>query len=547
MSKENIIGIILLLLLMLFMLSPYYQNLVGIKSQPQKTSLPQLDSLSIDKERTITGSPQKSTILPDTAKRIEKLVYVRNNLYEAILSSMGGDLKRFNLLLYKDFKGNPVELISINNNTPAFRIELKLDQGELMLDSIYLNPDKDTIVLSSGDSTVALTFTGTTSNGISILRRYEFHYKSYLIHHQIFVSGEENNLVREAKLSLLSGIRPTERNPKLEIKYIRGVLLYGDELIRKSLGNKPLDEKFDGLTSYCGVISKYFAILLAEGENPADGSYISANWDSAFIFGEKLAYPHFNVGLISTVSKNYFKDNNILYLGPQDYFGLRKLKLRFEKVVDLGWKILRPLAVAFLFIFVKIHDIFPNYGIVIIIFSLIIKILLHPLNLKMLNSMRKMKELEPKIKAIQQQYKKDPQRMNAEIMRLYREHGVNPFSGCLPMLLQMPVFFALYQVLAYTIELRASPFVLWIKDLSQKDPYLVLPLLMSITQFVQQKMSTKDPKQMGMVYIMPIVFFFIFMSFPAGLVLYWTTFNILSIITQYLYEQKQIPKGAKDV
>lgn len=527
MSKENIIGIILLLLVMIFMFTPFYQKMVGVKQAPRQ------DEGFISHSTNTPKDSVKSTIIKQTQKSDEKFVYIRTNLYEATLTSKGGDIINFKLLKYKDFKGNPVELI----NRKTYLVQLKLEKGVIRTDSIYFMPDAESLYTTEQDTTATVNFTATTEDGIGIIRRYEFHHNSYIITHHIFTASTSNNPVESAQLWLVSGMRPTEKNPRSELRYIKGVILYGDELIRKGLGNKPIEEKYEGTTLYSGLTSKYFTILLANEIAPANESYIKASLEPTVVFDETLSCPHFETGLNYNVNKEYFKSDDILYIGPQDYFALKKLGRSFEKVVDLGWKIFRPIAIAFLFVFVKLHDIFPNYGIVIIIFSLLIKILLHPLNLKMLSSMRKMKELEPKIKAIQQQYKSDPQKINIEIMRLYREHKINPFSGCLPMLLQMPVFFALYQVLSYTIELRASPFVLWVRDLSQKDPYLILPLLMSLTQFIQQKMSTKDPKQMGMVYIMPVVFFFIFMSFPSGLVLYWTTFNIFTIITQYFWEK----------
>jgi YidC/Oxa1 family membrane protein insertase len=178
------------------------------------------------------------------------------------------------------------------------------------------------------------------------------------------------------------------------------------------------------------------------------------------------------------------------------------------------------------------HSVVPNYGIVIILFSLIIKAIFHPLTKKSMRSMRRMQSLQPKMEKLRERFKDDAQRMNSEMMKLYRDAGVNPVSGCLPLLPQMPIFYGLFQVFRTTIELRGAHFVGWLTDLSQKDPYYILPIIMTVSFFLQQRQSSKDPKQKMLTYILPLVFGFMFKDFPAGLTLYWTMYNIFSVIEQ---------------
>jgi YidC/Oxa1 family membrane protein insertase len=206
--------------------------------------------------------------------------------------------------------------------------------------------------------------------------------------------------------------------------------------------------------------------------------------------------------------------------------------------MDMGWTLIRPVSRLILAFFVFVHRFIPNYGLVIIIFSIILKIIFYPLTHKQLEATRKMQQLQPQLAALKEKYKNDPQRLNKETMALYKKGGANPLGGCFPLLLQMPIFFALFSVFRSTIELRRAEFFLWIKDLSVKDPYLVLPIVMAVTMFIQQKMTVKDPKQAAMVYLMPAIMFFFFMNFASGLVLYWTVFNILSIIQQVFVERK---------
>ncbi len=204
-------------------------------------------------------------------------------------------------------------------------------------------------------------------------------------------------------------------------------------------------------------------------------------------------------------------------------------------------------------LFQFLHFFVPNYGIVLILFSFIVKIVLYPLTKTSMRSMQKMQALQPMMNEIREKYKDDPQKMNQQVMRLYKEYGVNPAGGCLPMILQLPILYALWAVFSSTIELRQASFIWWIKDLSIPDVVTTLPfripifgineisglaLLMGITMLVQQKMSVKDPCQQAMVYLMPILMTLMFNNFPAGLNLYYFVFNFLSI-GQQMWINKQ--------
>ena len=184
-----------------------------------------------------------------------------------------------------------------------------------------------------------------------------------------------------------------------------------------------------------------------------------------------------------------------------------------------------------------IHDYIGNWGWAIILFTLLVKLILFPLSYKGMMSMNKMRDLAPKMKELKEKYGKDPAKMNQQTMQLYKKHGANPMGGCLPMLLQIPVFFALYRVLLNADELQGAPWIGWIVDLSDKDPYYVLPLLMGISMFFQQKITPNtmtDPMQKKIFQWFPVIMTFFFLTFPAGLVLYWLTNNLLSIAQQQI-------------
>jgi YidC/Oxa1 family membrane protein insertase len=244
-----------------------------------------------------------------------------------------------------------------------------------------------------------------------------------------------------------------------------------------------------------------------------------------------------------------------LYFGPKDLDILKAQGSKLEEVINFGWFILpsiksawlaKPFLYALKFFYKYIH----NYGVAIIIITVILKALFYPLTNASYKSMKEMQKLQPKMEALKEKFKNDRDAMNKAVMELYKTHKVNPMGGCLPMVVQIPVFFALYKALMFSIELRHAPFILWVKDLSAPDalfgvipqglpffggfPIGPLPLLMGVTMVIQQKMtpSNMDPTQAKMMMALPFIFTFMFLNFPSGLVLYWLVNNILTIAQQ---------------
>ena len=249
----------------------------------------------------------------------------------------------------------------------------------------------------------------------------------------------------------------------------------------------------------------------------------------------------------------------ILYAGPKEYDNLKTLKVGLEHIVDFGF--FSILAIPLFWVLKLFYNLTANYGWAIILLTIVTRIPFIPLINKSQKSMKKMQEIQPRMAEIKEKYKKDPQRMQKEMMEIYKTHKVNPVGGCLPILLQIPVFFALYKILLIAIELRAAPFMLWIQDLSAPDtlfghiPAAIpliggfavgpLPIVMGITMVIQQKMTptSLDPTQNKMMMLMPIIFTFLFLNFASGLVLYWLINNIFSIAQQF-YTNKKVAKEA---
>ena len=352
------------------------------------------------------------------------------------------------------------------------------------------------------------------------------------------VVGPGAESIRAVEIGWQSGLQTTEGNRGDDLRNFAAITLTEEGLVKNDLGKvrKGQQAAVGGSVVWSGLRTKYFlASFVPLGGTPVVARAAAGNGES--------------IGLTLEVERGDGRPLEFLvYAGPLDYQGLKAMGHRLEKSVDFGWKWLSPLSKGIYLFLVYCYKVIPNYGWVIIVLSGLLKLLFQPLTSKSMRSMREMQRIQPEMQALREKHKGEPQKLNAAMMELYRKRGINPVGGCLPLLLQMPVFFALFNVLSKTIELRRADFVWWIKDLSAPDvighlpfslPFIgsavsLLPILMGIAMFVQQKMTPTDPKQAMMTYLLPIIFTFMFFKFPSGLVLYWLVNNVLTIIHQYL-------------
>ena len=415
----------------------------------------------------------------------------------------------------------------------------------------------------SGEDSLVITFKLEVSADKEILKRYVFNGGSYLINSDIEFIGL-NGVIADNTYDITwdSGIRMVEKNSTNEATFSSGDVFYGDEkvVVDAPGDGEKITEDFNGRVDWLAVRNKYFAaIMIPSDPTSVEGAYIEGqtfpqtkNNGLKELYNIRLVYP-FKGLAVEKRSLN-------LYIGPVDYNTLKEVGPNLTALVDFGTFfglkfIVRPIAEYLLLpLFKFLNNFIPNYGFVIIVFSLIIKIVVYPLTRKSFQSMKKMQLLQPKITELKEKLKDDAQKMNQETMKLYQTYGVNPAGGCLPILLQMPIFIALWGLFQAAIELRQQPFILWIHDLSVPDVIydlgFKLPLfgiqeisglaiLMGVTTFFQQKMSIKDPKQQALVYMMPIMLTVLFMTFPSGLNLYYFMFNVFSIGQQYYINHKQ--------
>lgn len=453
-----------------------------------------------EKEKEVTKRKEvPSTFgIPENTPKI----VVESPLFRAQISSKGGALTRFTLKKFKLSNGRLVQLIP--KGKPVFLA----DYGDLNDLEILYKASADTLILSDGEiDTLVLTASADRGN---ITKRYIFDGSSYLFKVEIQASGPFS-------LNLSQGILPTEINKKTDISKFRA-LFYTDHLKKyslKSLKDNTISQIADNLT-WAGVKSKYF-LLAAIKEGPL--KRVDAFRDDSKI----------SLRAIVPTSNASFS----IYLGPIDYFILKGLGYGLASVYSFGFTLFSPFARAILYLFHFFQGFIANFGVIIIVLALLMKIVFWPFTIKSLKSMRKMQELKPKMDALRKLYKDEPQKLQKEMMELYKQYKVNPFSGCLILILQLPIFWALYQILQNTIELRGAPFVLWIRDLSVKDPYYVLPILMGAASLLQALMQPAQDQQSKLFSLfMPVFLTVIFLKFPSGIVLYWLTYSALSVLEQ---------------
>ena len=490
--------------------------------------------------RKIVDGPSYESVQDYVA---ERTVTVETPLYVANISNKnGGSFTSFILKNYKATDSTSVQLVdNFNNNNLLFEA-ISVDGFPLILSAPWnLNESKKSFNVT--DRSQSLTFI-TDVLGKTLSKTLTFYPNTYKIDVSFDLSDIKEQISQGLySLSWKGGLPTTQKNVKDELFYYKAYVYQGDELSSEKLRkHKTLDEKYRGQTNWVGTRNKYFLTAIIPVSN-AVGASLRGTYETDA--------PQFDISINQQInSSNSFT----LYLGPLEYKSVSSLGVNLEQTMSMGFSLIRPISRGVLAALVAMHKFIPNYGVVLIIFSILVKIIVYPLTKKSYQSMKAMSVLQPKLKALKEKHAKDPQKLNKATMRLYKEEGVNPMGGCLPMLIQMPLLFALFQVFRSTIELRGAPFMLWITDLSAPDtlfeiggfPINILPLLMAVSMFIQQKMNPTAAgagagQQKTMMYFMNVFFIFIFYRLPSGLNLYYTLFNVLTILQQkYLTPQQPV-------
>ncbi|MEO0094787.1 MAG: membrane protein insertase YidC [candidate division WOR-3 bacterium] len=339
-------------------------------------------------------------------------------------------------------------------------------------------------------------------------------------------------------LSLRSGLKSTEKKNEADDLRHFNVYVKSEKLINIS---KNITDSliYKNNWQWSALRTKYFILILNNISKLNHAAFYRLSKLNEF---SNIKVSYFGCAMSGNTNRyglDIFADSSFtisVLLLPAKYSELAQYNEGYEQIIS--GSIWAPIERVIIFILNLFYSIVKNYGFAIIIFSLLFKIIFFPLSRQMIVSQQQMQLLQPELKKIQDKYKNDPQALNREMMHLYKVYKVNPFSGCLPLLIQFPIFIALYQVLSTAIEFRCAPFILWITDLSLKDPYYILPVAMGVLMLIQSLMTTIDPRQRFMIIMMPLIMIFVFLNFPSGLQLYWFTYNILSILENLMIKKK---------
>lgn len=583
MDRNTIVGFVLIGIILMGWL--YFQNKNTPPKQDEKKTEQQLPKDTVKKtEQPPVDTVKKQTVQDTTTKNVpvsetngalfgkfetgeEKVIMVETDKYHAEFSTKGGSLIKFEVKGFKTWDGYPVQLLQLQKGG-ELNILFNSTEGKLInTKNLYFNSGYkawDKIDVRGNEEYKIVYELPIDSNGAKITKTFTFKNDSYMFGVEVGLENSNKYISNfEYQLAWENSLKLTEFRSDGEGGHAHAFAEMGDELevLDVTKKDEPLKSVLNGQTSWVASRIKYFTVFLIPDGKKADGSFITGTYSDLPDNGHVKDY---SIALKMAVKNEKSERNKFnIYLGPVDYEILKSYNMNLQSTMRFSLDfIVRPIAqYAILPFFLFLHKFISNWGLVIIIFSIVMKVVLTPFTRYQMKSMKKMGELQPKMNALKEKYKDDPQKQQQMLMKLYREEKINPAGGCLPMLLQLPILYALFGVFSSTIELRQAYFGLWIHDLSVPDVILHLPfkiplfgvdylsglaLLMGVTMFVQQKMTVKDPKQMAMVYIMPIMLTFLFTTLPAGLNLYYFMFNLLSIIEQYFVQKKGKKEGEEE-
>jgi YidC/Oxa1 family membrane protein insertase len=514
MEKRAFLAVILSLLVLLgyqYLFAPRVEEgPASISAAPEKASEPARSTVP-----GIAGVP--SALPPQVQPDLPgKEITVETGTVRAVIDTKGGYIKSWTLKGYMDrVKGGaPVEMVPSGKG--QLMLSLQEDEREAP-DTLSYISDRESL---KGAGSVTLS--AIRPAGVRVAKTFTFQEDGYKARVRVNYENNTPSAITERPALTLSMLSKAEDRHILyhELAYLSGKdveRVYADKIKDEKAGSGEMEWAFLG--------DKYFMTAVIPPKGITD--FYSKRVGEELYEGKLVSQPlHLMPG--ETAGLEYE-----IYFGPKEVDILKAAGSRLDRAIDLGFFDL--LGYPLLLTFKWMYRVVPNYGIVIILLTVIIKLVFWPLSQKSYKSMKEMQKLAPLMEQLREKYKNDKERLNREVIELYRRYKVNPLGGCLPMLLQIPVFFALYTVLNGAVELRHAPFILWITDLSAKDPYYVTPILMGATMFIQQKMTpiSVDPVQQKVMMIMPVVFTFLFLNFSSGLVLYWLVNNVLSIGQQY--------------
>lgn len=586
MNKNTIFAFILIIGSVTFFSSPMYQKFWVEKIQGKKYVPVKQDNLSIKREEIkdkeeikrkdevieLKEEKKNEAVVEETAEKEVKIdtVWIENKKMKIGISEKGAKIVSIKMKDFKYTEGDSFrkkgELIDLVPNDVKAAAQLEIS-GESFDDKIFKlkNGNKNIKIKENESSELEFEYSNEKEK---LTKKYVIGYDTYKIGMKI----KENSLSgKRVKVSWESGIEESEKGNNANNSERRSIHYYNGENVSHVSLKKEGKGGTTGQCKWIGITSKYFFVaivsdLIADADINYKGFDVTRK-------DNKITEINYSVNYEKTAEENEI--GFWFYTGPSKYENLKSEKIKFEKVLFpvTGWtksifadSWFPPIAEFVLWILLSLTRLVKDYGVAILLLTLLSKIVTFPMMHSSTKKMNKMKELQPKMNIIREKYKNNPKKMNEELMEMYRKEGVNPLDiGCLPMILQMPIFIALFVVLKKAIELRgASTFLLpWVNDLSMPESLFsitaifknglpmygssvaLMPIIMAVIQYYQNKMTIKDPNQKAMIYFMPIFMLVLFNNFPAGVVLYWTFQSGLALIQQVITEKTK--KNDKEI
>lgn len=505
----------------------------------------QLKSAKKDSVSSQLGINGKTTVTDHAAKKEEGMVHIKTDVLELRISTAGGNIVGARLPDYPASITDKETPVKILNDDPD---ALFIAQGgitEKGNEKLIFTAGKSNYQLEAGQNELAVPLTARTQSGLAITKTYTLNRGQYAVKEVTSVKNEGDKAWDGSFYNQLTRKNVTKK--KLFSRSYTGAAISTPQdpykkVTFKELSKNNLSQKIEG--GWIAIQIPYFLSAWIP-ETQIENHYYSQSFGdgahgqgNVFILG--YVSPEVSLAPGSTV-----KNKSTIYIGPELEDQLKAAARGLDLTINYGWLWFLSKPIFWLMSF--IHSVVGNWGWSIILVTLLIKILFYPLSAKSYKSMAKMREVTPRLQALRERYADDKQALGKATMEFYKREKVSPAGGCLPMLIQIPVFIALYYVLIESVQLRQAPFIFWVHDLSTKDPYYVLPILMGLSMLLQQKLSPPppDPTQAKMMMFLPVVFTIFFLSFPAGLVLYWLTNNCLSVTQQWYIMKSYDPKAGK--
>ncbi|WP_133408524.1 membrane protein insertase YidC [Parashewanella tropica] len=539
-SQRNIL--LIGLLLVSFLLWQQWQ----VEKNPQPTpSTQQTQTTGNAVSHTGTADvPEAEHSVPTSANVSTQLIEVTTDQLNVKINPVGGDIVYAALVSHKLEQGKDEPFVILHQNRDFTYIAQSGLIGKGGIDSVNgratFSSAKPSYQMQNGADTLSVPLTYVAANGVKYVKTFTFTRGkfnvgvSYDINNtssqalQVQMYGQLKESIKEHETSMMM---PTYRGPAFSTQDTRYEKYKFDELVKNPL-------KQHTLGGWVAMLQHYFVSAWVPPAGDKNTIYTSTSAGGLANIGFRGAVYDVQPGTSQSIHSEF-------YVGPKDQEALSALSPTLNLVVDYGFLWWLALPIHWLLMFFQ--SVVGNWGVAIILITLVVRGGLYPLTKKQYTSMAKMRDLQPKLQSLKERYGDDRQKMGQAMMELYKKEKVNPMGGCLPILLQMPIFIALYWVLIESYELRHAPFMLWITDLSVKDPYYVLPVLMGATMWLMQKMQPMspqmDPMQQKMIQYMPLIFMVFFLWMPSGIVLYWVVGNLVAITQQKIIYAKLAKKA----